>query len=435
MIRALIWLAIATLLHVLAGAPLHAQGDQCYYDANGNRICPQAIAPSLPANFEPNFQPTPARVEVIDPYDFEVSVEVQRADGDTDHGNGVVGSATMDGACIVVTNAHVVRGRANNAAVKVTGGDGQTYPGYVLAAEEATDLAVIRVDSAWRVARFATDVDLTGNVQIRGYHGGRFQKRWGPIARPHNYGYWVATPVPDGLSGSGVYQNGDLVGVVFGSDQRESSITSVGPIRRLLRRVLGHPRMGRDPATGQARFPGKPTESPMVPLPDIQPAGASPSPQQMQPRPSQGVGEGVATFQAEQSGCNCPEEWARFHAWQETVDEKLTRQSQLLDQQGDHIQTQYDKWNGLTLPEPVDEEKLETSLRGFVLEKLEERQPTIAAGVETAAKVYPWTKWIGPAGGAIAAAAGLWSMWIARRERRASTPAAGSGGPAAGGFR
>lgn len=453
----------ALLLLLLVASPAAGQG--CYW-VNGVKICPTSGQPmgGQPIAGQPVLQQAPPAeqlVAITQPQVFEVSVEVTDRDGGNSIGNGVVASSLYGGGAVVLTNAHVVRDRASDASVLVTGADGVISRGYVLAAEEATDLAAIRVEADWAPAPIASTIDIGASSQIRGYHAGRFKKTFGDVVRPHDYGYWVACRVPHGMSGSGVYQRGRLVGVVFGSDGRESSISGIGPIRRLLRRVMGHEPIGPTAARSRpAPVPSQPRPATFPAQPATTYATAPTAPPELPAELAATVAEPTSTAPttaatAVTAPCDCRENFARIFAWQEEADATLAELSERVEIASQRDPAPSPETINGTISETIDQtigrqigqqlEERDQTLRGWVREQLrdkiseqvEDKTPSVATGVRTAAKVYGWTQYIGPAGGIVAAAAGLWAIWSSRRSRReppSEPPADGRGGPSGGEF-
>lgn len=237
MFRHLITPLLAAVYVVAVASTVAAQ---CTRLPDGSWSCPRAA---------PTTQPTA----------MDVRIECPAA-----RGSGTAVARLASGGTLVVTNHHVVR---DQPRIVVHSGHGQTATGRLAAIDAANDLAAVAIEATWPIVSLGDDVAIGTPVQFRAFDAGvRFRKYFGHIAseysEPCGAGGWFATgqSVP-GNSGGGVYRHGRLVGVVWGNPNGGTALVRIGPVQRLINRVVH-----RETVTDPARNPlpsNRPSDAPV----------------------------------------------------------------------------------------------------------------------------------------------------------------------------
>ncbi len=139
-----------------------------------------------------------------------------------------------------MTNYHVVR---DQPSIVLHAGNGQTADGQLAEMDEASDLAAVAIDATWPVVNLGGAVSIGKPVQFRAFDAGmRFRKYFGHVASAYAQqggagGYFATGRSVPGNSGGGVYSQGKLVGVVWGSPAGGTAFVPIGPVRRLIDRA------------------------------------------------------------------------------------------------------------------------------------------------------------------------------------------------------
>ena len=244
---ALVLLAIGGIALFIAS---QARGQGCYIDpSTGNQICP--TRPS-PLNRPVQWAGQAASNAVAQATVYDVRIE----------GPGGIGSGTaiirIGNGTGFITNHHVAAEVGKQATI--INGKGQRTQATLRISDPANDLALYYSPEKWPVTALSDVSRVTGKVYVRGYQpiisptqtllGFNFLVRSGPITSRGEVRHDNRTGVPvldvrtgttfrPGASGGGVFQNGKMVGVLWGSSRGEVSFTPIGPVRRLLNRVRG----------------------------------------------------------------------------------------------------------------------------------------------------------------------------------------------------
>ncbi|MFW7415810.1 trypsin-like peptidase domain-containing protein [Demequina sp. SO4-18] len=157
------------------------------------------------------------------------------------------GSAWVLDENTAVTNRHVIEGAVD---IELTSYDGQRYEGTASVLSDDVDLALVDIDGTFpEAAQLATAEPSTGDpVFVVGYpEAGRLTTTTGIYAGtvPDNSGvdgegaFAIAADTKQGNSGSPtVDENGDVIGVVFASDE---STTTIVVSLESLQTFLGDP--------------------------------------------------------------------------------------------------------------------------------------------------------------------------------------------------
>ena len=286
------WLAVLALYSL---ACVTAAG-QCQRQADGSWSCPSTqparptyLAPALPPIALPPITPPASRNLSRDlPTAMDVRVECPTA-----RGSGTSIARRPEGGTLIVTNYHVIR---NQARVVVYSGKGNRAIGRVAMVDRANDLALIAIDAHWPIVRLGNEVILGAMVQLRAFDRGvQFRKYAGRVVREYTEqgaaeaGYFATGASVAGNSGGGVYWQGKLVGVIWGNPQGQTAFVRIGPLRRMLdrliRRLSGRHRLQQQETQQQG------TQPPSFPVPSAQP-----------------------------DRCDCEERWAALQA---QLDERL----------------------------------------------------------------------------------------------------------------
>lgn len=211
----------AWLLMAVAG------GQGYYYSPCQNGQCPPQYAPQQQ---QPRYAPQPQGVQWSD----------SASDVLVKDNNGFVGSGTVvhsDGqSSYVLTNHHVIR----EGQTFVVHSQGQRYSARVVDSDQQNDLAVLRIEQALPAVTVGEAMPRT--LTLRSYdHGREFKRRTANVKGDCKDGsVRCGAVVAGGSSGGGCYDaQGRLVGVIWGCrpQDRETYLTPIGPVRRLLVRI------------------------------------------------------------------------------------------------------------------------------------------------------------------------------------------------------
>lgn len=272
---------------VLGFSALEAQGQSpCYQNQYGQWICPQQQQqPCIPCQqqqqySQPTYQPQPfvqqqpqAEVDrnplhTDQPGPMDVGIEVpegQTSEGfRTGMGSGVLAARSASGGTIALTNWHV----GNSGYAYVVLSDGRKVRGQVVGSDKQNDLSAIDIPVSLQYTSIATHSPTGVTVTVRAFDNGvNFRKYEGITATGNTLlnAYSVG-----GNSGSGLYYQGRLVGILWGNRQNRLAYADVGAIRRLLDRVRAQYQVCDISVTTQvqqASDPG-PEQSNATPLPN-----------------------------------------------------------------------------------------------------------------------------------------------------------------------
>jgi S1-C subfamily serine protease len=137
------------------------------------------------------------------------------------------GTGTLIRADLIITNNHVVVGRAKNGKITVKFPSGLIYVGKVVKVDKVWDLAAIRINPVDIPPMPLGDLPATGDmITVGGYGSGDYKVSAGELTAwflPDDGssvpGFLeVKTTVRPGDSGGAMVMNGELVGVLFGCD-------------------------------------------------------------------------------------------------------------------------------------------------------------------------------------------------------------------------
>lgn len=199
----------------------------------------QVCRPGMPCYQGPQTYQAPQYQQSTRPATFcDLIVKVQDTNGmSTGSGTPVM---KHQGKTVVLTNWHVVQERASDTSVTVYRPNSPPASARVLEADKDLDVAVVLVDADWPVVNIGTELDTSAALQTRGHaHGTSFRVYQGRVTSRIARGYFVSSPSISGMSGGGVFQNQQYVGIIWGGADSYCAITSIRHIRPFLNRVLG----------------------------------------------------------------------------------------------------------------------------------------------------------------------------------------------------
>ncbi len=166
------------------------------------------------------------------------AVRVRVNDGDSSS----LGSGTLVRSDLIVTNWHVVKDRKGEVTVRFP--DRVEVVATVVKVDRTWDLAVLRIDSVTVVPIEFGEVPKRGDIVIVGGYGGLdagYKESSGPVLgfySPANNSIGdiirVGAQVRSGDSGSGMYKDGKLVGVLFGRQSDGTYGSHIGRVRWFL---------------------------------------------------------------------------------------------------------------------------------------------------------------------------------------------------------
>lgn len=179
-------------------------------------------------------------VKAGDGREAAVHVVVSSGGPASSHGSGVL--VGCDGSqADVLTCAHLWRGERGDARVKVGVPNIGWYEGRLLAIgnpnEDGGDVARVRIDCDRMLPCAPIGQPDEGDAgTIFGYPGASEQQaRYrGQVVRLSETTLVLSTPVTNGVSGSPVFEDGAVIGIIHSTDERVCYST---PIRRALQRL------------------------------------------------------------------------------------------------------------------------------------------------------------------------------------------------------
>lgn len=235
--------------------------------------------------------------------------------GATNVGSGTLIDVSADGGCgLVLTCAHLWSEGSGRVVVQFA--DGRRHGALLVAMDRAADLAAVQIakPQAAAAAVAAPQAGRTEAMTACGFGGaGEFRcvagRVLGEAEGPGQVSARLAGAVRSGDSGGGAFDaQGRLVGVVWGESGGVTYISTGGPLRRFLDRVLGRrdvvssPRFA-PPVAARPNGPCPDGRCPLAPPPaaiGAAPAGRSPA----------AIGGGAAV----RGGCDCDAQWAALEA-------------------------------------------------------------------------------------------------------------------------
>ena len=239
------------------------------------RTCGPSGCPSPPAARQPAFDLAQFRAaNGLAPFDATCRLQIRDRDGSTSWGSGALVEWLDDGRGLVVTNEHVVRDRAGDAAGQAIFRGGQPSPLRVLAADAIWDVAIVEVQppaniAAAKLAEPGQTLRIGETLAICGFgDDGVLRGQTGVLTEPKAPRVGMPAELLDvrpcsarmGDSGGPIFNSrGFLVGCLWGADGRRTLGAPFPRIRALLDSVRA--RQGiplRRPAFGPGDPGGRP---------------------------------------------------------------------------------------------------------------------------------------------------------------------------------
>ena len=248
-------------------------------------------------------QPTPTYTYPSEPAPQPTAMDI-RVEGPTARGSGTAVARAASGGTLIVTNHHVVQGQSS---IVLRNGSGQSSTARLVAQDQANDLVLLEVAQKWPFVKLGDDVSIGTPLQFRAFDAGvTFRKYYGQVKSgyqsPGSGGFFATGSSVPGNSGGGVYNDGQLVGVVWGNPNGGTAFVPVTCVRRLLDRVL--------------------VEEPATPAPTLTLPQRGRGPENPPPLGEGRVGEGArgesesepppTTQPAVPTSCDCEQHWQQI---------------------------------------------------------------------------------------------------------------------------
>lgn len=303
----------------------------------GAQLCPKGQCPTPPWNAAPRWQAVPLRPGGAPgnrtprfPSLQRVRAATCRILHETSHGRSW-GSGTLvnteNAGTIVLTCAHLFRDGAGKTRVWFTGGG--AHSATLIDLDTNHDLAALKIDLKRDEHLPSTSaVDIADHAPPAGVlvHGcgfgkaGRFRCQSGTVlgyARSqhaqHADTLLYVGAARQGDSGGGVFdQQGKLVAVVWGTDERRTMATAVSQVHHFLRSIVSRLRRGR-PAPPQPKAP------PLAPVPNG-PAVVPKDPGPVADSPSENMGASGGDGESRAFGRQLLELADHLHALRQRVE-------------------------------------------------------------------------------------------------------------------